>query len=377
MRKFMSTLVILSALYSCNVQDKSLETNLKNELEAIRTEVNIPGISLAVILPGDKLITTCVGYSDKEKQILMKPDDVMFSGSTGKTFCAATILQLQDEGKLHVDDLLSAYFGSESWFSKIPNAEKLTLRMLLNHTSGLERYEFDDSIAIKLKENPDKVWTGEERLSHIYGKPALHQPGEGWAYSDTNYIILGMLIEKLTGNEYYDEINKRFFVPYKLENTFPGNSRIITRLIPGYSAFSKEFAVPEKVLLDDGKFAFNPQMEFTGGGIACTTSDLARWGKLYYGGQVFSEQALEMLRTPSVHKTTLDDNAGYGFASFVWDENNQLSYGHTGFFPGYVTIFEYIPDLGISIAMQWNTDRKKPGKSLHRYLDSIKEIIKG
>ena len=376
MRKIILILIASLFIFGCQTEKDKKEAQIRSELQKIIQEVGIPGINLAISLPDEEIWTIAEGYSDKEKQALMQPEDVMFSGSTGKTFCAAIILQLQDEGKLNVDDSLSKYFGSEEWFKKIPNAESITLRMLLNHTTGFERYEFDDSISIKLKENPDKIWTGEERLSHIYGKPALHEPGKGWAYSDTNYIILGMLIEKLIGNEYYSELEKRFFQPLKLESTFPGNSRKIERLIPGYSIYSKAFAVPEKVLLDDGRFAFNPQMEFTGGGIACTASDLANWGRLYYSGKLFTQDSYRLMITPAAFRTTLDDNAKYGMACIIWNNDGVVSFGHTGFFPGYVTIVEYIPRQDICIAMQWNTDKKNPEKSLHKYLDNIKSVLK-
>lgn len=376
MRRIIVFLFTATLIYSCSKKPKSgLESDLKIELKKIISENNIPGINLAIVMPDNEVITVSAGYSDKEKQILMKPEDKMFSGSTGKTFCAAIILQLIDEGKLNVDDLISKYFGNEEWFLRIPNANEITIRMLLNHTSGIPRYVFDDSIWKTMQEDPEKIWTGVERLSYIFDAEPVHPAGKGWGYSDTNYIILGMLIEQITGNEYYTELTKRILNPMNLSNTLPGNTREIPGLIPGYSAFSEALFIPEKVLLNDGKFAFNPQMEFTGGGIACTTSDLAKWGKFYYGGKVFSKESLEMMRTPSDQKTTLDDNAGYGFAAFVWNENDQISYGHTGFFPGYVTIFKYIPKLDISIAMQWNTDKKNPDKSLHSYLNDIKIIL--
>jgi D-alanyl-D-alanine carboxypeptidase len=183
-----------------------------------------------------------------------------------------------------------------------------------------------------------------------------------------------MLIEQITGNEYYAELTKRIFEPMNLVNTLAANKRELQGLIPGYSVLTKELFVPEKVLLDNGKFAFNPQMEFTGGGIVCTASDLAKWAKIYYSGKVFSEESLNMMRTPSNQKTYLGKDVGYGFAAFVWNENEQISYGHTGFFPGYVTILEYVPELDISIGMQWNTDQKGK-KSLHQYLNEIKKLL--
>ena len=308
--------IISVLLLSCTSQNLSTDEKLKSELEKIRKEVGIPGINLAIVMPDEKIISVSAGYSDKENKILMKPEDKMFSGSTGKTFCAAIILQLIDEGVIEVDDMLSKYFGEEEWFLKIPNANDVTIRTLLNHTSGIPRYVFDETIWKTMQENPDKTWTGVERLSYIFNAEPVHEAGKGWGYSDTNYIILGMLIEKLTGNEYYAELEKRIFKPMELGNTLPGNSREIEGLITGYSVHTDELFVPEKVLLDNGKFCFNPQMEFTGGGIACTASDLARWGKMYYGGKVFSEKALNMLRSAYAQPTTLADSARYGFAAF-------------------------------------------------------------
>lgn len=373
MRIFLISLLSLLFFASCS-NNTELNKKLQAELEKIRQELNIPGINLAIVTP-DETIAVSVGYSDKENKIPMKPNDLMFSGSTGKTFCAAVILQLIDEGKLEVDDYISKYFGKEEWFDKIPNVHEVTIRMLLNHTSGIPRYIFDDSVWKTAKENPDKTWTGVERLSYIFNAEPVHKAGKGWSYSDTNYIILGMLIEKLTGNDYYTELSHRILKPYELTNTYPGNSREIPGLVTGYTGYSEVFLLPEKVLLDNGKLAFNPQMEFTGGGIACTAADLAKWGRIYYSGKPFSEKSLEMLKTDSGFKTSLPDDAGYGFASFIWNENDQVSYGHTGMFPGYVTIVEYMPASDICLAMQWNTDQKNPEKSLHQYLNDLKKIL--
>ena len=377
MKIYIFLLFVVVLFSSCGTNNKILknESAIKAELERIISELDIPGINLAIVMPDNQILAIPAGYSDKEKHIQMKPDDKMLSGSTGKTFCAAVILQLIDEKKLNVDDLLSKYFGEEEWFAKIPNANEVTIRMLLNHTSGIPRYVFDDSIWETMQNDPDKTWTGVERLSFVFNAEPVHPAGNGWGYSDTNYIILGMLIEQLTGNEYYTELTKRILEPMNLVNTLPANKRELQGLITGYSVYSKDLFVPEKVLLGNGKFVFNPQMEFTGGGIACTASDLAKWAKIYYSGKVFSAELLKMMRNPGKQKTSLGENIGYGFAAFVWNENNQISYGHTGFFPGYVTILEYIPELDIRSGMQWNTDKKNPEKSLHQYLNDIKKLL--
>ena len=100
MRKIVLTVLFATIILSCNTKQSKVETELKKQLDIIIDEVGIPGINLAILMTNDEIIAVSAGYSDKEKQILMKPEDKMFSGSTGKTFCAAIILQLIDEGKL-------------------------------------------------------------------------------------------------------------------------------------------------------------------------------------------------------------------------------------------------------------------------------------
>ena len=134
MRKIVLTVLFTIIFLSCNTKQYEIETELKKQLNIIIDEVGIPGINLSVLMPDNNIIAVSAGYSDKEKQILMKPEDKMFSGSTGKTFCAAIILQLIDEGKLDVDDSIFKHFGEEEWFNKLPNANDVTIRMLLNHT---------------------------------------------------------------------------------------------------------------------------------------------------------------------------------------------------------------------------------------------------
>src|SRR5690606_34417756 len=119
----------------------------------------------------------------------MKPTDRMLAGSTGKTFAAATALQLVKEGKIGLDDKVSKYLGAEEWFERLPNANDITVRQLMNHTSGLVRYEFKDQFTKDLTANPDKSWRPEELVTYLFGESPPFAAGEGWDYSDTNYIV--------------------------------------------------------------------------------------------------------------------------------------------------------------------------------------------
>jgi len=136
------------------------------------------------------------------------------------------------------------------------------------------------------------------------------------------------------------------------------------------------FRMPEIVVVD-GKYAFNPQMEWTGGGMASTTPDLARWAKIYYEGQLFSDSLLNKITTPNSNAKMLDDSLAYGMGSFIYKTKFGKALGHTGFVPGFVSIFAYYPDKKIAVALQINCDYAADKLKLIDYLDKILVAIFG
>jgi CubicO group peptidase (beta-lactamase class C family) len=154
------------------------------------------------------------------------------AGSTGKTFFAAVALQLIEAGRLDLEAPISKYLGAKPWFPRLPNAKDITVRMLMTHTSGLVRYEMNPKFTADLRANPDKAWTPEEELSYLFDATPPFAAGQGWDYSDTNYIVLGMIMEGITGTKLYDEVQRRFLGPLKLSRVAPTTSR----RIPGLAA---------------------------------------------------------------------------------------------------------------------------------------------
>src|SRR5204862_7246822 len=121
----------------------------------------------------------------------LAPDDLMCAGSTGKTFVAAVVLQLVQEGKLHLADFAGDYLGAEPWFEHLPNAAELTLENLLDHRSGLPRYEFQPEFARDLNAQPECVWKPADLLAYVLEHEPENAANAGFAYADTNYIVLG------------------------------------------------------------------------------------------------------------------------------------------------------------------------------------------
>jgi D-alanyl-D-alanine carboxypeptidase len=273
-------------------------------------------------------------------------------GSVGKTYVAAVAMQLVHEGLLDLDAPISEYLGNEPWFPRLPNHSDVTVRHLMTHTSGIIRYEFDDRFISDLLAAPEKVWQPEELLAYLFDTEPPFVPGEGWDYSDTNYIILGMIIELVTGNTYYDEMRRRLLEPLQLNNTVPTNTRRVPGLVQGYAGVDNLFRVPDAVIVN-GVFAINPQFEWTGGGIASTTEDLARWAKALYEGKAFDNSMLPIMLEGVPAR--LGPETEYGLGVIIRPTPLGVSWGHSGFFPGYLTEMAYFPDHKIAVAVQVNS----------------------
>lgn len=357
-------------------QDNSaLKQKLQVKLDELHKNGKFPGATLGVC-HGENCFGLAVGYSDRDAKTPMKPTDLMMQGSVGKTYAAALALQLVKEGKINLDDKVEKYLSREAWFSRLPNAKDITVRQLMNHTSGLVRYEFKEQFTKDLTAQPDKFWKPAELVSYLLDEKPPFAAGQGWDYSDTNYIVLGMIIERVTGKKYYDLVAQRFLKSYKLTNTVPSESRQIRGLIQGYAGEGNPFGGKDAVI-QDGKFVINPQFEWTGGGYASTTEDLARWAKLMYEGKSVPPELLPQM-LDGVTAPMLGKDVKYGLGAIIRQTPLGTAYGHSGFFPGYITEMMYFPDKKIALAMQVNTSvPRTTGKPLSRFLVELAEAMTG
>jgi D-alanyl-D-alanine carboxypeptidase len=353
-----------------------LRATLQASLDAIHEGGSHAGTSAAVALPDGSTIAVAAGYSDSTRHIPMQTSDRLMSGSVGKTYFAALAMQLVSEGRLDLDASVSEYLGDLPWFARIPNASAITIRNLMNHTSGVMRYEFQEAFTRDLFANPDKFWEPEELLSYIFDMDPSFAAGEGWEYSDTNYIILAMILEEITGRACYDEIRTRILEPLGLRNTVPTNTRTVPGLVQGYAGPNNIFGDFDEVILPDGRFAINPQFEWAGGGYAFTTEDLARWAWLLYEGRAFDPALLDEVLDGV--PAQLGPGARYGLGVIIVDTPLGVSYGHSGYFPGYLTQMMYFPEHHIAVAVQVNTsDQRAVGRGLGSIIMELAQEIMG
>jgi D-alanyl-D-alanine carboxypeptidase len=373
---FIVCLLLTAAVHAqtAAVNKTALQTALQLKLDEWHKAGSFPGATVGVVLANGESFGLAVGFSDRETKKAMMPTDRMLAGSVGKTFAAATALQLVKEGKIGLDDKIEKYLGREPWFARLPNAKEITVRQLMNHSSGLVRYEFKEQFTKDLTANPEKVWQPAELVAYLLDEKPPFAAGTGWDYSDTNYIVLGMIIEKVTGRKFYDEADRRLIKPLKLTGTIPQDGPRLKGVIQGYAGPNNPFGGTDAMIVN-GKFAINPQFEWTGGGYASTAQDLARWARMIYEGKAFAPELLPQV-LDGVSAPMLGRETKYGLGVIIRKTAAGISYGHSGFFPGYMTDMMYFPEHKVAVAVQVNTSVGRDlGKPLGRVLVELIEII--
>ena len=332
---------------------REVRERLQAKLDALHHAGRFPGATLGVASAQDEPLALVVGVADRERNIAMKPGDRMLQGSVGKTYVAAVALQLVSEGKIALDSKIETWLGKEPWFARLPNAHDITVRMLMRHQSGLVRYEFKPEFTRELVAKPDRTWKPAELVAFLLDEKPPFAAGKGWDYSDTNYIVLGMIVERAGGAALNAQIENRLLKPLELRDTVPSDRRRISGLVQGYAGDRDPLGLPDRVL-EAGEFVINPQFEWAGGGWASTAADLALWARALYGGEVLdAARKAEML--DAVDAPMLGRDAKYGLGVIVRPTATGTLLGHSGFFPGYVTEMWYSPERKAAVALQVNT----------------------
>jgi D-alanyl-D-alanine carboxypeptidase len=348
-------------------------TRAQKRLDDFRLSTGCPGATLGFVLPGGRSAAVATGVSHKASGRPMQPSDRMFSGSIGKTYVAALLLQLLEERLVELDAKISHWFREDEWFSRLPNASDITLRMLLNHTTGIPRHIMTPGMKAAVKASPQKVWKPEELLGFVFGVEPLFPAGEGWAYADTNYILVGMIIERVTGKTYYQELTDRILRPQQLTDTSPADRSKLRGLVSGYTSERNLFSLPAEVA-SDGTYAINPQLEWTGGGLITTSLDLARWAHRLYGGQVVKANTFQLMKEGIQMGGDPDQKYGLGVMMRSSEEGPVL--GHAGWVPGYVSMMAYYPQHKVAVAIQVNSDQGVGKTALQTILDDLAGELK-
>jgi D-alanyl-D-alanine carboxypeptidase len=218
------------------------------------------------------------------------------------------------------------------------------------------RYEYKDAFIHDLRANPDKVWKPEELVAYVLGDTPPFAAGAGWEYSDTNYIVLGMVIEHVHRGSLLSQVQNGVLKRMRRTMLVPAISRKISGLIQGYTGAGDPITGAAGPVIVDKQFVFNPQFEWAGGGYAGTPTDLALWAKALYEGAMFSKDGSVKLMIDAAVPARLGPNTAYGLGVIVRKDTPVGEvWGHSGFFPGYLTEMIYLPAARLAVAVQVNT----------------------
>ncbi|PHD49358.1 D-alanyl-D-alanine carboxypeptidase [Bacillus toyonensis] len=315
-----STQNVSSSLQTSTQSDR---TSVKN---AIRDALQLgyPGI-LANISKGGKTWSYAAGIADVRTKKPMKADFRFRIGSVTKTFIATVLLQLSGENRLNLDDSI------EKWLPGVIqgngyDGNQITIRQILNHTTGIADYMNSKDFDIM---DTKKSYTAEEFVKMGISLPPEFAPGKGWSYSNTGYVLLGILIEKVTGNSYAEEIENRIIEPLDLSNTFlPGNSSVIpgTKHARGYIQLDGASELKDVTYINPGS---------SDGDMISTADDLNKFFSYLLSGKLLKEQQLnQMLTTVPTDR----EGTGYGLGIVEFKLPNGVSvWGHRGSVLGFST----------------------------------------
>jgi len=230
---------IETSFYNCNLNfTDSSQTNPNNsKYQPVLNEMTgngVVGVEMSVYDNDYGIWIGAGGKADLHNNIDMKPCNISRFGSTVKMFTSTIILKLQEEGKLSIDDKISNYLQGDN-INKIKNAEKATIRQLLQHSSGIYNYIQNLQFQTASLNDLIKEWTADDLLKYAYNKEPYFNPDEDVRYSNTNYILLGLLIEKIEGKPLYQVFDDMIIYPLGLINTqFAGKNPVPDGIVRGY-----------------------------------------------------------------------------------------------------------------------------------------------
>ena len=329
------TFLLLSLAFSAPAFADKLDDAIQAEMQ----RTHIPGVSIAVVKDGKIIREQGYGVADLENDVKVTPATLFQSGSVGKTFTAALVMLLAQDGKLSLDDPVSKYLANtpKAW-------EGITIRHLLSHTSGL-----GDPYA---KLDLTKDYTEEELIALEADIPVLFAPGEKWSYSNMGYHLLGFICNKAGGRFYGDQLHDRIFAPLDMSTRIISEADIIPHRAHGYERKGGKLVNQSWVA---------PRLNTTAdGSLYLTARDLAKWDLALYGDKVLPASVRAASWTPM----KLNDGSAtqYGYGWQLFERNGHKTIAHGGAWQGFrAQLYRFVDDK-LSVVVLANSASANPGK---------------
>jgi D-alanyl-D-alanine carboxypeptidase len=322
------------------------------------TDESSPGFSYLVAKDGLVIAKGGMGLSDVENKIANDTNTIFRAASITKQFTSASVLLLAEQGKLTLDDKLEMYFPD------LPNAKKISIRNLLDHTSGIWEQEKDEDFPFPIEtEVPTSV-----HLSYIQKNKPYFEPGEKWHYNGNGYFVLGLIVEKVAGVSLEAYMNKAIFKPLGMKNSdLRGNNTQFANSAIGYG-MAEGVPYKEKV----------PNMATYKGAAALysTVEDLFIWNEALHGGKLLTAESYKEMVSPHVFKNGFVPFVGYGLGLGIEDVAGHPTVGHPGRMYGFHSDILRIPGDNISYIFLSNVNINQL-KTQGRVAEKVIDILYG
>ena len=361
----MKRFLVISLLCLCSAlraQNTELVSFIDRYSDSIITEAKQPGMIISITkandIVNDVIYEKAKGLANLETKEPMDLKMRFRIGSLTKTFTTTVLLQLVDEGKLKLEDKLKKFFPV------IPNSKNITIRMLGDMSSGLYNYSESKEVDDSMSSNPRKKWKPQELVDVAVRNPVYFEPGKGYHYANTNTVLIGMIIEKITGNTLGGEIKTRIIDKLRLSETeFPSDAEFTGFHPRGYNEDDSKFIEP----LTDVTEKFDPSWAWAAGAVNSSLNDVKIYVKALAEGTLISKKMQAERLKWSLNLPVLK----YGFG--IFRAGNDF-YGHNGSYPGFHNVSVYSPKTGMTIIIMYNSQTNRdPDEFLKALLPLIEK----
>jgi CubicO group peptidase (beta-lactamase class C family) len=328
---------VLMAASVASASDANIAAQARTALEHAVPATDGPGVMVLIAKGDTVLFREARGQAQIELGVPLAADQVFRIASITKIFTAATVLKLAEQGKLSLDDRLARYFPG------IPSADRITLRQLLSHTAGVS----------DVAKNPQPGFMRRDidtatQVAEIAKRDPAFEPGARWAYSNAGYILLGAVIEKVTGQPWHEAMRQLVLEPVGAAKIRYGDgAALIAGRAAGYTTDNPAHRVENAAFISSSVPA-------AAGGLVATADDLLRWMRALAGGRVVSATSFRAMTAPA--KPLEPSTHHYGLGMYLWRVRGSEMVGHTGQIDGFASALAYLPKEDLTVVVLANDD---------------------
>jgi D-alanyl-D-alanine carboxypeptidase len=356
-------------------QQETLPSKFQSALSSSLLKTGSPGATAAVITADGFIWQGASGTSNISMNAAMLPDNLLDIGSINKTFIAATVLKVVESEKLNLEDSFGKWLPEIA--KNIPDGENITLRQLLNGTSGIYTFESDEKFLSDITSDrlngSKKNWKASDLVAYAYGKPRFSgdATSKQWTYPTTGTVLAGLIVEEATGESLFDVIQEKIIAPLRLNSTkLARDNQDIDKQARGYQDFLKaDGTLGQDGIIDDVTEIISPSLAKAATIMVSNAQDVARFSHALFGGKLLTPESRKQLLT-FVKEGISFEGTGYGLGVASFEDNSRLSWGKGGDDPGYSSEMRYFPDIQATVVALTNGRSGKEDAA-----GALKEIV--